>query len=163
MGGCQNYGPFLGTLNIRCRIIIGVQKGTIILATTHMTVTNSSSGSRVQHLLVNRSLMPIYAWRHNILRNLHTLETRFAVVVAASTSMNPKLQAECLHMNHAEATSSTLHNLIPTGGFSNIRATFLGVPITRLYSVLGAILGFPLFREMTTYTKLGSSSPDPYC
>ena len=21
MGGCQNYGPFLGTLNIRCRII----------------------------------------------------------------------------------------------------------------------------------------------
>ena len=25
-GGCQNYGPFLGTLNIRCRIIIGIQK-----------------------------------------------------------------------------------------------------------------------------------------
>ena len=36
MGGCQNYGPFLGTLNIRCRIIIGTQKGTIILTTTHM-------------------------------------------------------------------------------------------------------------------------------
>ena len=34
-GGCQNYGPFLGTLNIRCRIIIGTQKGTIILTTTH--------------------------------------------------------------------------------------------------------------------------------
>ena len=33
MGGCQNYGPFLGTLNIRCRIIIGTQKGTIILTT----------------------------------------------------------------------------------------------------------------------------------
>ena len=31
MGGCQNSGPFLGTLNIRCRIIIGIQKGTIIL------------------------------------------------------------------------------------------------------------------------------------
>ena len=31
MGGCQNYGPFLGALNIRCRIIIGTQKGTIIL------------------------------------------------------------------------------------------------------------------------------------
>ena len=28
--------PFLGTLNIRCRIIIGIQKGTIILTTTHM-------------------------------------------------------------------------------------------------------------------------------
>ena len=37
MGGCQNYGPFLGALNIRCRIIIGIQKGTIILTTTHMT------------------------------------------------------------------------------------------------------------------------------
>ena len=36
MGGCQNYGPFLGTLNIRCRIIIGIQKGAIILRTTHM-------------------------------------------------------------------------------------------------------------------------------
>ena len=34
-GGCQNYGPFLGTLNNRCRIIIGTQKGTIILTTTH--------------------------------------------------------------------------------------------------------------------------------
>ena len=29
--------PFLGTLNIRCRIIIGIQKGTIILKTTHIT------------------------------------------------------------------------------------------------------------------------------
>ena len=39
MGGCQNYGPFLGgTLNIRCRIIIGIQKGTIILTATHMGV-----------------------------------------------------------------------------------------------------------------------------
>ena len=31
VGSCQNYGPFLGTLNIRCRIIIRTQKGTIIL------------------------------------------------------------------------------------------------------------------------------------
>ena len=36
MGGCQNYGPFLGTLNSRCRIIMGTQKGTIILTTTHI-------------------------------------------------------------------------------------------------------------------------------
>ena len=36
MGGCQTYGPFWGTLNIRCRIIIGIQKGTIVLTTTHM-------------------------------------------------------------------------------------------------------------------------------
>ena len=27
MGGCPNYGPFLGTLNIRCRITIGIQTG----------------------------------------------------------------------------------------------------------------------------------------
>ena len=31
MGGCQNYGTFLGTLNNRCRSIIGTQKGTINL------------------------------------------------------------------------------------------------------------------------------------
>ena len=30
MSGCQNYDPFLGTLNIRCRIRIGIQEGTII-------------------------------------------------------------------------------------------------------------------------------------
>ena len=34
MGGCQNCGPFLGTPNIRCRSIIGIPKGTIILTTT---------------------------------------------------------------------------------------------------------------------------------
>ena len=38
MGSCQNYGPFLGTLNKRCRIIIGTQKGTIILTTTHIAL-----------------------------------------------------------------------------------------------------------------------------
>ena len=36
MGGCQNYGPFLGTLNIRCRNILGTQKGTIVLTTAHI-------------------------------------------------------------------------------------------------------------------------------
>ena len=36
MRGCQNDGPFLGTLNIRCRIRIRTQNGTIILTTTHM-------------------------------------------------------------------------------------------------------------------------------
>ena len=38
MCNCQNYGPFLGTLNIRCRTIIGIQKGTIILTITHMCI-----------------------------------------------------------------------------------------------------------------------------
>ena len=36
VGGCQNYGPFLGTLHIRCRTRIGTQEGTIILTTTHV-------------------------------------------------------------------------------------------------------------------------------
>ena len=36
MGSCQNYGPFLGTLNIRGRKRIGIQKGTILLTTTHI-------------------------------------------------------------------------------------------------------------------------------
>ena len=41
MGGCQNYGPFLDTRNIRCRIIIGIQKGTIILTITHIGIRGS--------------------------------------------------------------------------------------------------------------------------
>ena len=30
MGGCQHYGPVLGTLYIRCRFILEIQKGTMI-------------------------------------------------------------------------------------------------------------------------------------
>ena len=36
MGGCQNYDPFWGALNIRCRSIMGIQKGTIILTATYV-------------------------------------------------------------------------------------------------------------------------------
>ena len=36
MGGCQNYGPFSGPLNTRCRILLSIQKGTIVLTTTHI-------------------------------------------------------------------------------------------------------------------------------
>ena len=42
--------PFLGTLNIRCRIIIGIQKGTIILTTTHMVCTEGRGGSHASTL-----------------------------------------------------------------------------------------------------------------
>ena len=47
MGGFEN-GPFLGTLNSSCRIIIGVQRGTIILTTTHTGIVccNLSSLSK---------------------------------------------------------------------------------------------------------------------
>ena len=36
MMGCQNYGPFLGILNTRCRTIMGTQKLTKNLTTTHI-------------------------------------------------------------------------------------------------------------------------------
>ena len=36
MGGCQNYGPFLGPYYNTAPIIWGTQKGTLILTTTHM-------------------------------------------------------------------------------------------------------------------------------
>ena len=38
MGGCQIYGPFLGTLNTKCRIITATPIGTISLITTHVCV-----------------------------------------------------------------------------------------------------------------------------
>ena len=39
VGGCQNSGPFLGPLNIRCRIMLSTQTGTTILTTTHVFLT----------------------------------------------------------------------------------------------------------------------------
>ena len=38
MGGGQNVGPFLGTLNIRCCTILENLEGTAILTTTHMYI-----------------------------------------------------------------------------------------------------------------------------
>ena len=48
MGGCQNHGPFLGTLNIRCRIILGTQKGIIILTTTHVLALRSEEAGLLE-------------------------------------------------------------------------------------------------------------------
>ena len=45
LGSCQNHGPFLGTLNIRCRIILRTQKGTIILTTTLRSLQRSHTHS----------------------------------------------------------------------------------------------------------------------
>ena len=41
MGGCQNYGPFLGPYIIRHLIFAASQKGAIILTTTHMGVSEN--------------------------------------------------------------------------------------------------------------------------
>ena len=42
MGGCQNYDPFWGTVNIWRRIIIGIQE--VILTTTQMLMQGSTEG-----------------------------------------------------------------------------------------------------------------------
>ena len=74
VGGYQNYGHFLGPLNIMCRIIIRSQKGTMILTTTHivptknprlarnvavlcivLTAAHRCSGSNVRPFLYNHS------------------------------------------------------------------------------------------------------------
>ena len=54
MGGCQNRGPCLGTLNIRCRSIIGTQKGTIILTTTQI-LRMTMMASRLPVVFYNRN------------------------------------------------------------------------------------------------------------
>ena len=54
LGSCQNYGPFLGTLNIRCRVIIRTQQGTIILTTTHLAIMSLQAALNLK--LPNRKL-----------------------------------------------------------------------------------------------------------
>ena len=39
LGGCQNYGPFLGPYYNTAPNIWGTQKGTIILTTTQLSIT----------------------------------------------------------------------------------------------------------------------------
>ena len=66
MGSCQNYGPFLGTLNIRCRIIIRTQTGTRIFTTNQM---NKSS-------LITRKSMACIGLSSNSLGILQAAEIR---------------------------------------------------------------------------------------
>ena len=53
-GGCQNYGPFLepyySTLDISCRIIIGIQKGDKNFDNHPYTCFRGQSGTRVEGL-----------------------------------------------------------------------------------------------------------------
>ena len=39
------YIGFLGTLNIRCRTIMGIQKGTMIFTTTHIGIMEKESAN----------------------------------------------------------------------------------------------------------------------
>ena len=43
--GWLSIWSLLGTPNIRCRIMIGIQKGTIILTTTHILVVKSAASN----------------------------------------------------------------------------------------------------------------------
>ena len=54
MGGCQNYGPLLGSLNTKCRIILKTQKRTIILTTTHILLGLSGTINMVGALETNK-------------------------------------------------------------------------------------------------------------
>ena len=47
MGSCQNYGPFSGTLNNRCRIFLRTPKETIILIATHMHAAAFNNDARI--------------------------------------------------------------------------------------------------------------------
>ena len=64
MGGCQNYGPFLGTLNIRCRIIIGIEKRTIILTATHIYEATNEIPSYVEQVLSESSIASVRSVAH---------------------------------------------------------------------------------------------------
>ena len=55
MGSCQIKVPFC-TQNNRCRIIIGTQKGTLILTTTHMHTTRQCGHTAVR----SRNYFPPY-------------------------------------------------------------------------------------------------------
>ena len=69
MGGGQNHGPFLGTLNNRCRIIIGTQKGTIILTITQMFLRVYTAGMLRWELL--KTCCALARGTHMTLQNSH--------------------------------------------------------------------------------------------
>ena len=76
MGDCQNDGPFLGTLNIRCRIILGIRKGTIILTTTQMIIsTKLRPSTMVVSELYNRDVS-----NYSLFRLLHCTEVRGGLI-----------------------------------------------------------------------------------
>ena len=65
MGGCQNQGPFSGTLNIRCRIVLRTQKGAIILTTTQTVYTLALKWSLYRYFRVSQCIL---IWIHGPFR-----------------------------------------------------------------------------------------------
>ena len=48
-GSCQDYGPSLGTLRIRC-LVLRTQKGTLVLTTTHTNTTRFLSSPFIKRV-----------------------------------------------------------------------------------------------------------------
>ena len=69
MGGCQNY--FLGTLNTRCRTILGTQKGTLILTTTHMHSLLEASNLKADNPSTHGWLSKLWSFFGYPKRHLH--------------------------------------------------------------------------------------------
>ena len=65
MGSCQNLGPFLGTLNNRCRIIIGAQKGTLILDPNFGNHPHGCGGEPAKIHSLSRTCIPTECRRFN--------------------------------------------------------------------------------------------------
>ena len=82
MGGCQNYGRCLGTLNIRWRILVRTQKGTIILTTTHMSLNGP------EFVLMGFNGPP---WFQAVLENLRGVP--LWVAIEASSQIRPISQS----------------------------------------------------------------------
>ena len=84
VGGCQNYGPLLGTLNVRCRTIQGTQKGTIILTTTHV---------RIRAHIVQYSMCPV------MYNTIHTHVQIYVICTYVHTCMHT-----CIHSHTPTCT-----------------------------------------------------------
>ena len=76
IGSCQNYGPFLGTLNIRCRIIVRTQKGTLILTTTHIGGGAQATGVEAARLEPSSRCPESLSLKHSLLRGSWDLVAR---------------------------------------------------------------------------------------
>ena len=100
VGSCQNYGPFLGTLNTRCRIIIRTQKGTIILTTTHVNKA-FGRGLRVYNAPNNNNSSSSSSSSNNSLEKEHRWDPLLVFAGLGCSvvgSKEPSTQGPCTHI-----------------------------------------------------------------
>ena len=99
MGGCQNYGLFLGPLNTRCRIILRTQKGTIILTTTLLSALS------ILEALGESSLHWACTWRAPTVEQL---------VVELQVSMDLHKPVSKTDLNTGHQTTSSQNMILPS-------------------------------------------------